>query len=199
MTPKKIAFFDLDGTITEKDTLFEFLKEFVSIKEIFLKLIYISPIILLSKLKLVDSGKPKAILLFLCLRKIPEGQIKIKANNFNINKLPQLIRPSMLRRLKWHKLHNHQIVIVSASFDFWIQPWCIQNGYSLISSKMKFENGFITSNLEGNNCKGREKLERVKSTFKLSEYDFIYAYGNDKSDKYILDIAHESYYNNFNF
>jgi phosphatidylglycerophosphatase C len=199
MTLKKIAFFDLDGTITEKDTLFEFLKEFVSRKKILINLIIIFPLIILSKLKFIDSGKPKAFLIFLCLNKIPESQIRKKAEDFSLLRLPQLMRPSMDRRLEWHKMQKHEIVIVSASFDFWIRPWSIKNGYSLISSEINFHDGFITAEMRGKNCKGQEKLRRVKSFFNLQEYEYIYAYGNEKSDRYLLNIAHEAYNNNFNF
>jgi phosphoserine phosphatase len=53
--------------------------------------------------------------------------------------------------------------------------------------------------MRGKNCKGQEKLRRVKSFFNLQEYEYIYAYGNEKSDRYLLNIAHEAYNNNFNF
>jgi phosphoserine phosphatase len=64
---------------------------------------------------------------------------------------------------------------------------------------MKFENDRITPFLIGKNCKGKEKLRRVKALYTLENYFYIYAYGNEKSDNFLLDIANESYNDVFNF
>lgn len=199
MKQNAIAFFDLDGTITEKDTLFEFVREFVSPFKFKLNLLFVIPFLLISKLKIIDSGSVKAFFIYLCIRKVPKEQIVLKAKYFSLNKLPLLFRPSMKKRLEWHKANGHEIVIVSASINFWIEPWATENGYSLISSEMKFENDRITPFLIGKNCKGKEKLRRVKALFNLENYFYIYAYGNEKSDNYLLDIANESYNGVFNF
>jgi phosphatidylglycerophosphatase C len=199
MRQRQIAFFDLDGTITEKDTLFEFVKEFVSPITFKFNLLLLIPLLLLAKLNLLESGRVKALFIYLCLRKIEKKQILTKAREFSLYKLPLLARSSMLNRLEWHKANGHEIVIVSASINFWIEPWASKNGYALICSEMKFESERITPFLKGKNCKGIEKLRRVKDAYDFKNYGYIYAYGNEESDNYLLAIANESFNNVFNF
>ena len=48
--------------------------------------------------------------------------------------LEPLIRKKALKEIEWHKENGHDVVIVSASIDLWLKPWCIKNDVALISS-----------------------------------------------------------------
>ncbi|GAG97863.1 unnamed protein product, partial [marine sediment metagenome] len=52
-------------------------------------------------------------------------------------------------------------------------------------------------NLLPRNCYGIEKVNRVQETYTLSQYEYIYAYGDSHGDKEMLSIANERYYKNF--
>ena len=61
-----IAAFDFDGTITTKDTLFDFIKFYVGNKNLFKGLIFLSPILVLYKLGFIrnDIAKQKLFAYF---------------------------------------------------------------------------------------------------------------------------------------
>ncbi|MDX1956231.1 MAG: haloacid dehalogenase-like hydrolase, partial [Chitinophagaceae bacterium] len=64
----------------------------------------------------------------------------------------------------------------------------------LISSLLSEEGQRITGKLEGKNCNGEQKVVRIKEQFNLDEYKEIFAYGDSKGDRPMLQLAtHPSY------
>ena len=47
------------------------------------------------------------------------------------------------------------------------------------------------------NCFGVEKVNRIRQEYDLSQWDFIYAYGDSRGDQEMLDLADERYYKFF--
>jgi phosphoserine phosphatase len=68
---------------------------------------------------------------------------------------------------------------------------------SLISTRLETNNGKLTGRIEGKNCRGIEKVRRIKMQYKLDEYDEIYAYGDTKGDKPMLGLATIAFYKPF--
>ena len=67
----------------------------------------------------------------------------------------------------------------------------------LLATLLETENGIVTGKLSGKNCYGPEKVARIKSEFRLEEYDNIYAYGDSSGDTEMLAIATKPYYRKF--
>ncbi len=67
-----------------------------------------------------------------------------------------------MERIEWHKEQGHEVVIVSASIECWLKPWCEQNKLNLIGTKMKMEDSKVTGKFLSKNCYGIEKANRVK-------------------------------------
>jgi HAD superfamily phosphoserine phosphatase-like hydrolase len=97
----------------------------------------------------------------------------------------------------WHKHNNHQIVIVSASTEYWIKPWSEKMGLSLISTKLEIIENKLTGNFSGKNCHGEEKVKRIRDFYDLDKFENIYAYGDSDGDKQMLKIANKSFYKPF--
>lgn len=78
-------------------------------------------------------------------------------------------------------------VIISASYDLWIKPFCKSIGvYNVICTNVN-KNGKII----GNNCKGKEKVIMFKKLYKNVKVNE--AYSDSYSDKPILDLAKKGY------
>ena len=86
---------------------------------------------------------------------------------------------------------------MSASPENWLNIWCNQIGASLISSKLETKNGKLTGKFDGNNCRGEEKVRRIRLQYDLSNYDEVYAYGDTKGDKPMLELATFAFYQPF--
>jgi HAD superfamily phosphoserine phosphatase-like hydrolase len=110
---------------------------------------------------------------------------------FTTTILPSLIRPDALARLKQHKTEGTVVVVVSASLENWISPWCKEHQIVCIGSRLEIKGGKITGKLEGSNCNGPEKVNRILLAYDPAQFDVIYSYGDTEADKEMLNIAHK--------
>jgi HAD superfamily hydrolase (TIGR01490 family) len=184
-----IAFFDFDGTITRKDSLLDFLwkssNPFIFIKN-FIKL---SPTLILYILKFLTNDIAKERIITIFYKNIPIDDFNRLAKDYSINKIPAIINIQAEKALNWHKSIGSKIVVVTASPENWIMPWCEKNGYDLIATKLHVKNGILTGKFLTPNCHGIEKVIRITDIFDLSKYSKIFAYGDSKGDKEMLQIA----------
>lgn len=79
-------------------------------------------------------------------------------------------------------------LVVSASPRFLLQLPCRKLGLNLIASEVDASTGC----LEGPNCYGRTKVDRIKEEGFPVEYDM--GFSDSMSDKYLLALAREPYF-----
>jgi phosphatidylglycerophosphatase C len=194
MKKKIIAFFDFDGTITKKDSFVEFIK-FIKGKRIFIKgIITLSPILILYKLKFISNNKAKQKVISYFFKGYKKSYFKSLANEFSLNYIDKIVNPKMIKIIKWHKNKGHKVVIVSASLECYLKPWCEKNDLELIATRLESKDGIITGNFLTENCYGKEKVKRIRELYNLNQFDYIYAYGDSEGDKYMLKLADKSFY-----
>ena len=194
---RQIAFFDLDHTITSRDTLIEFLKFTHGKFRFYLNFICLSPILVLYKVKIVPNWKAKIILLSLFYKGWQQDKLKELGSRFAREKMPALVYERALTKIRWHLSEGHRVVIVSASVDLWFQSWCKQLGLELLSTELTFADGVFNGTYSRPNCYGIEKVKRIREKYDLSCYDKIYAYGDSRSDQFMMELAHESFFKPF--
>ena len=192
-----LAFFDFDGTITTHDSLIKFIRyAFGDIKTI-LGMTLLSPMLIAYKLKFIPNYKAKQWMLSYFFKGMDEKEFKKLAQDFSLNQIDTFLRPKAMEKIAWHKEKRHKIVLVSASIECWLKPWCDRNGLGLIATKMEVINGKISGKFLSKNCYGIEKANRIKEIHNLDDYDHIYAYGDSKGDKELLELADSKYYRVF--
>jgi phosphatidylglycerophosphatase C len=193
-----LALFDFDGTITQKDTFIEFLK-FTHGKIIFsLYFLMLSPVLILLKLKLIPNWRAKEIVLSFFYRSYKRDTLEKLGNEF-INKIDKLVYTEAKNKINFHKESGDRVIVVSASCNIWIKPWCNKNQIELISTDLLFIDNKFSGKLNGKNCYGAEKVVRITQLLNLNEFKYIYAYGDSKGDKEMLSIANEMFYKHFKF
>ncbi|HRN55572.1 MAG TPA: HAD family hydrolase [Agriterribacter sp.] len=192
-----IAFFDFDGTITCKDTLFEIIKYQKGKRALYLGLVKLSPWLIAMKLRVISNTTAKEKLLSFFFKGTPQQDFQRKCDAFIAKELPQLIRPGALREINRLKQNNTTVVIVTASAENWTAGWCSQNQISCIATKLEITDGKITGRINGKNCNGIEKVNRIKSLYQLDTYSSVLAYGDTKGDKPMLSLAAFAYYKPF--
>lgn len=194
---KSIAFFDFDGTITYKDTLLEIIKYQKGYFAFCKGMLALSPWLLAMKLKLISNSAAKQRLLNLFFGEMDENDFQLKCDMFIAKKLPGLLRPEALVEIKKHQLNNIPVVVVSASPQNWIKGWCSANNIHCIATQLEVTNGKITGRIDGKNCHGKEKVNRINAVYNLDEYDNVFCYGDTKGDKPMLKLATLAYYKPF--
>ncbi len=194
---KSIAFFDFDGTITCKDTLFEVIKYQKGSLALYLGLLKLSPWLIAFKLQIISNDTAKQKLLTHFFKDTQFTDFQNKCNAFIEHKLPGLIRYQALQQIKEHLQNNILVVVVSASAGNWIEGWCKKNNIICIATKLEIREGKLTGKIEGKNCYGTEKVNRIKALFSLNAYETIMAYGDTKGDKPMLSLATFAHYKPF--
>jgi len=126
-----------------------------------------------------------------------EQKFRGLAEQFSLEYIDTMLRPKAMQKIAWHKELGHKVIVVSASIECWIRPWCEQNGLDLIATKIEIKDGIITGKFLTKNCYGIEKANRVKEVYNLDDYDYIYAYGDSRGDKELLGLADKSFYKLF--
>ncbi len=191
---KSIAFFDFDGTITRKDTMLEFAKYSRGFAGYWIGICLISPWLIAMKIGLISKRRAKEKFLAYFFEKTDVEKFNADCLSFTADIIPRLVKQDALLAIKKHREENADIVIVSASAENWVAPWCIQNSLQYICTRLEVKEKKITGKLLGQNCNGPEKLSRIKERFDTAGYKNIYCYGDSKDDKLMLQLAtHPSY------
>jgi phosphatidylglycerophosphatase C len=193
----KIALFDFDGTISQSDSFSHFL-EFSSKNPIdffIKKYIKSFPSLVKYKLNLISLGDLKARRVNIFLSEFSKSDLILLSEKFTKTILEKIIYPKALDRINWHKSNNHEIYIVSASFDFCLKLWCEKMKVKLITNEFDFEN----SKLYMPDCNYEEKVNRIRLAVpNLSKYEEVFAYGDSDGDSAMLEIADNKFFQFFN-
>ncbi|MGV6815925.1 MAG: HAD family hydrolase [Thiotrichales bacterium] len=192
-----IALFDFDGTITTNDSLIKFIRLVVGNARFLRGMALLSPILTAYKLKLIPNYKAKRMMLSYFFKGMSGERFIEIANEFSLKHIDTILRAGAMEKVAWHKSQGHRVVIVSASIEYWLKPWCDRNDIDLIATRLEISNGIVTGNFLTKNCYGVEKERRIKEKFDLSKYDTIYAYGDSPGDKEMLQLATKSFYKCF--
>ena len=112
---KGIAFFDFDGTITNKDSLGEFIKFAIGRKAYYKGLFLLAPILVAYKAKIISNSYAKEKLIYHFFKKWDANSFRKIAENYAKVEIDKIVRKKARSRIQWHLKQNHQVVVVSAS------------------------------------------------------------------------------------
>lgn len=194
---KKLAVFDLDGTMTSKDTMLEFIRFAKGKDKLFNALFKLSPLLILNKLGLYPSEKAKVKLLTRTLKGDKLTDLQKKAETFTREIMPGILRYKALEQLQFHRSKGHEVVVVTASLDLWVEPWLKRQNLPHFCTKAEIVDGKFTGNLASPNLNGPEKLKVLKDNFDLDSFDMIFVYGDSSGDKQMMSIGTRTYYKPF--
>ncbi|MGX5819189.1 HAD family hydrolase [Chitinophaga lutea] len=184
-----IAFFDFDGTITTRDTLFEIIRFQKGRAALYAGMAVLSPLLVLFKLGVISNQRMKEIVLRFFFRNTPVAEFQEQCDKFCRERLPSLLRPKALNAIAWHLAQGHPVYIVTASAENWVEPWSRTLGVPCLGSRLEVTGGRITGLLLGKNCHGDEKVCRIRESIQLTPYNDIYAYGDSSGDREMLALA----------
>ena len=193
----RLALFDFDGTISNDDSFRGFIIYYCGYGKFLLGSIILSPIYLLYILGMVKNNfmKERAISFFFKNESITD--LWKKGKQYSSDKIDNMVRDKAKEKIKWHQSRGDKIIVVSASANIWLESWCLKNNIDLIATELEEIDGKITGKLINGNCFGNEKVVRVKKKVNIKDYEEIFAYGDSRGDKELLDFADKPYYKPF--
>ena len=192
-----LALFDFDGTISHQDSGVAFLLYSQGGLKLLMGALRFWPDYALyaSHLAAADRFKTKVLTYF--FRDWPLERFIGMASRFAQERLPNIVRQTAVDRINWHKQRGDTIAVVSPSVEWWLKPWCEAQGIPLIATRLEVRDGKLTGQLQGANCKGQEKVVRIRQHYNLHQFDEIYAYGDSSGDREMLAIATHKFYRYF--
>ncbi|MCB2340727.1 HAD-IB family hydrolase [Clostridium estertheticum] len=160
---EKLAIFDVDYTITKRETLVEFyifmLKKnprYIKYlpKSIFSSLFYV--------FKIYDASKTKKTFIRF-IDGIEENDMKKIVKEFYEKRLSKILYKDAIDTIKKMKKQGYKIYLISASAEFYLSElYNIKEVDKVIGTRFIKENGFHRNQILGENCKGEEKVKRLK-------------------------------------
>jgi len=192
-----LALFDFDGTISSRDSFLLFVKQTVGSTRFSIGMGLLLPQIIKFLCKRYPNQRLKEDVLRQFFFNTQQEAFNRAAEQFCTVTLPTIIRPKAHQRLQWHRERGDTIVIVSATPELILAPWCRENNLDLLATKMEIIDQTISGQLEGQNCRGREKVQRIQEHYQKEKYQEIYAYGDTSGDLPMLALADHSFYRPF--
>ncbi|MGR5193213.1 HAD family hydrolase [Vibrio rotiferianus] len=184
-----LALFDFDGTITDEDMFSAFLHYAVSGPRKWFGNVVILPFYALFKTGIIPAKRMRPIASFIAFSGRSTEQVSALGAQFAQEVIAQHIRPEAQAQLDWHQTQGDTIVVVSASLNAYLSPWCKSLGYQLLCSELLGDSKHISGFYLSGDCSLGRKVERVKAAFDLNKYQAIYAYGDTHEDIPMLKLA----------
>jgi HAD superfamily hydrolase (TIGR01490 family) len=186
-----VVIFDLDSTITKKDTYVAFLISLLRMHPIRLFRCGFLPIaIVFHKIGLKDNSWLKETFLKAIAGGINRTQLDDCADDFLKTLLNQGIHSKALEKIQQHRQANHKLVLASASFDFYVEKLGRQLGFdTIICTQSTWDKqSKLTGQIDGYNCYGVNKLNRLMDFFEQDRAAlFLIGYSDHHSDKPFLN------------
>ncbi len=195
MKSKNLYLFDFDGTLTVKDSMFDFLKFIAPV------LFYIGFVLFLSlfvflKLGLLDASKVKEKFIAFFLKGKSKEELQHKAKQYFQKRHKYLLRENAVEYVQSISQEDEKYM-VSASMDIWLEPFAEYLELNLICTRAHWLNEKYSGKFLGKNCNGQEKAHRIQKEIALSKYDEIIAFGDTSGDKQMYNLATEFHHQYF--
>ncbi|QXC61321.1 HAD-IB family hydrolase [Aquihabitans sp. G128] len=196
MPPRRIAAFDFDGTLTQRDTLLPFLVRTCGSRQVARAVSAVAPLAARARLGRLQSelhhrDAVKEALLAALLRGREAAWFREAGADY-ARTLPARIRPDMAEQVAWHREHGHELVIVSASLLTYLAPYASAERFDhVIAVEMEVgADDRLTGRLASPNVRGPEKAVRLDAWLDGDHPEVVWAYGNSSGDTELLERAH---------
>jgi phosphatidylglycerophosphatase C len=183
-----VAAFDLDGTITTRDTLLPFLSQVCGRPALARELVAHGRSLARMGVGLVPRDDVKDRFLLRLLAGRPFDDLAIAGERY-ARRLVEggRVRTAMRERIDLHRSMGHRTVVVSASPEVYVAPLAEILGLdSALATRLQVDDdGRLTGRLLGRNCRGPEKVRRLDAWLDGGG-DLVVAYGDSAGDTELL-------------
>jgi HAD superfamily hydrolase (TIGR01490 family) len=185
-----IACFDLDGTISQHDTLFPLVMRHLARRPLrLLRLLGMVPALLRFAFDR-DRGALKQSLLRRTLRGTLRGELQPLCARFVADTIAHRCFAEALVAIRRHREAGHHLVLMSASVDFYVPEFGRQLGFDqVICTGVRFDGERLEGSLTTANRRGEEKARCFSALVAERKDSDTFAYGNAASDLPHLRLA----------
>ncbi len=193
-----VAAFDLDGTLTQGGSVVHWLSAVAGRPAVRASIARHSPALIAGAIRsghAADAAKESLFSALLEGRDLRD--VTAVSEQFADEHLRTAVRPEVAARLGEHLDAGHVVVVVSASPALYVRRIAASIGaQGCAATELAVDAaGTLTGRYEGRNCRGTEKLRKVRALLdELGVADTgddrpLYAYGNSRGDLRLLSAA----------
>jgi phosphatidylglycerophosphatase C len=186
-----LAAFDLDGTLTRRDTLMPFLLRAIGRDRTYRALLASSvPLARAAALGGPHRDRAKVAVLQRVFGGLPLAALAEAAESFADHVVAHGLRPEVRARVDWHRGQGHELVLVSASPELYVTPIGRRLGFdAVLATRLEVDpDGRLTGRILGPNCRGPEKVVRLRE-WRGDTLTVAFAYGDSVGDREMLALA----------
>lgn len=137
----------------------------------------------------LDARSLKEVLLSSSLMDLPVADVK-RMNSLFCTIVKLLVRGELIHDLLKLKREGYTIVLLSASPDLYLKDLRGVIGFDfLISTQVEIIDDRVTGKIIGENCKGTEKVRRLREVFTQEEIGNAICYADSQSDTPLMEIV----------
>ena len=191
--PGRVAVFDLDGTITARDTLLPFIAGWLRRHPARLIHFWRLPGALLRFLVAGrDRGRLKSDVLRMAMGEASRADVSAWSDAFVASLAPPFIHVKALDAIRRHRDAGDRLVLLSASVDLYVPLIGARLGFDeTVCTGVRWEGARLDGRLTTENRRGEEKRRVVAALRERFAGCRIAAYGNAASDFPHLEIVEE--------
>lgn len=189
----QLALFDFDHTVSTCDTYARFLRRVATPEQMAAAKWKVGPWLLGYRAGIVSARGIRERVTRLTFKDRDAAEIAAHGEPYARDALPAMLRPEMMKRIEWHQAQGHDVALISASLDLYLQPWCERHGLALICNRLESSDDRLTGRYLERDI-GPHKAQEIRARYDLSRYERIHAYGDSREDKPMLALAHERWY-----
>jgi phosphatidylglycerophosphatase C len=190
-----VAAFDLDGTLSDGGSVFKWLRSICGSRATFFAGARLAGPLLVAAIRSgsrADHAKERLFMRLLVGR--DESLVRDASRVFALAHFEEHARARVLDRLRWHLREGHDVVIVSASPQLYVEVVAEFLGVSGgLGTRLSVDpRGLLSGGYLGRNCRGKEKMRRLNEWIEQCHpgvETVIYAYGNSRGDRRMLRAA----------
>ena len=189
-----LALFDFDGTLTTSETWTPFVRRIAGAKPSLARRLTVAPAILAHRAGLISSSRGRQWAVRALCRGLDAAAVVAAGEAYAADTLPSVLRAETVARLIWHRDRGDRVVVVSASLDAYLHPWCARLGVDCVCTELEKQGERLTGRYLGGDCSGPEKAKRVNARYRLADFSQVHAYGDSGEDRELLALAHVKTY-----
>lgn len=193
-----VAVFDVDGTLLKGDCLWLAASRSRSRLGQLGAALACLPWLVAWQLRLISTGRFKqhVIAAFGVCAAVNRAEAQ-GASDWLLTELKAQLRPEALQRLRWHQQRQDIVLLCSASPRMLLQPLADWLEVELLCTELQREHSEWIPRLASPNCKGLEKMRRLRDHLGPLEGLTLEAYGDSKGDREMLQAASIPHYRSF--
>lgn len=189
-----IAVFDLDKTLTRRDTFLPFLLGYLRRHPLRVWRLIRLPAALLAAVVTATERQDrrtrvKQAVLRAFLGGAPRAGVTAWGEVYAERVIAEGLRPGCLAALRKHQAAGERVLLATASFDVYVEPLARRLGIEeVVCSRIAWDAAGRVAGIDGGNCRDHEKLRRVQARLG-NDGSGVIAYSDSHADLPLLAWA----------